>query len=764
MTMAERDPVCGMMVEPAQAAGTAVHDGKTYYFCAISCRDRFVAEPAKYLQPKLVSLGRRPSTPAPSMPHPPAPQAPPSPTGAIYTCPMHPEVKQRGPGSCPLCGMALEPLVVALEEPPDPELRDFTRRLAVGVILSAPLLVLAMAEIHAGFVQLALAAPVVLWGGWPLLVRAARSWRHPNMFTLIGLGTGASFLFSVGALLFPSALPRGFGAHPPLYFEAAAVITTLVLLGQVLELRARRATGGAIRALLKLAPATARRLTAQGEEDVPLATVVVGDRLRVRPGERVPVDGVVLEGSSPVDESMITGEPWPQEKSAGSRVTGGTQNGAGSFVLRAERVGADTLLAHIVRRVSEAQRSRAPIQRLADAVAAWFVPAVVAVALGTFAIWASIGPQPRLAYALVNAIAVLIIACPCALGLATPMSIMVGMGRGATAGILIRDAAALEVLARVDTLVVDKTGTLTEGRPRLIEVVPAAGFDADTVLALAAALERGSEHPLGSAIVRAADERRLTLAPATNFRVLAGQGVTGEIAGRSVAVGNEALLATLQVSIEMPGADERRARGHGVVFVAVDGKLAGLLDVADPIKPTTAEAIAGLRAEGLRLIMLTGDAEGTARSIATQLGIDEVVAGVAPDAKQDAVARLQSAGRTVAMAGDGINDAPALARAHVGIAMGTGTDVAMESAGVTLVKGDLRAILRARRLSRATVGNIRQNLFLAFVYNSVGIPLAAGALYPMFGLLLSPMIASAAMSLSSVSVIANALRLRRATL
>jgi Cu+-exporting ATPase len=625
--------------------------------------------------------------------------------------------------------------------------------------------VLAMAELASGFVQLALATPVVLWSGWPLLVRAARSLRRPNMFTLIGLGTATSYLFSLSALLFPAALPAGFGHHPPLYFEAAAVITTLVLLGQVLELRARRATGGAIRALLRLAPTTARRLSDGAEEDVPLEHVGVGDRLRVRPGERVPVDGVVLEGTSSVDEAMITGEPWPQEKTAGSRVTGGTQNGAGSFVMRAERVGADTLLAQIVRRVNEAQRSRAPIQRLADAVAAWFVPLVVAIAIATFVIWAGVGPAPRLAHALVNAVAVLIIACPCALGLATPISIMVGTGRGATAGVLVRDAAALEVLARVDTLVVDKTGTLTEGRPRLIEVQPEPGFDADTVLALAAAVERSSEHPLAGAVVRAADERKLTQPPARDFRMIAGQGVTGQVAGRRVAVGNEALLASQQIATATTtNADERRASGHGVMFVAIDGKLAGLLDVADPIKNTTAEAIAGLRADGLHLVMLTGDTAATAQAIAAQLGIEDVIAGVAPEAKQEAIARLQAAGRTVAMAGDGINDAPALARAEVGIAMGTGTDVAIESAGVTLVKGDLRGILRARRLSRSTLRNIRQNLFFAFIYNCLGIPLAAGALYPIFGLLLSPMVASAAMSLSSVSVIANALRLRRVAL
>ncbi len=700
------------------------------------------------------------------------------PAGTIWTCPMHPEIRRDGPGSCPICGMALEPLEPTLEEGPNPELADMTRRFWISAAFAVPLFVLAMGMDLLGWqplpmrtaswVQLALATPVVLWGGWPFFARfwASLTSRHLNMFTLIGLGVGVAYGYSLVATLAPGIFPASLhtmDGQVPVYFEAAAVITTLVLLGQVLELRARSATGRAIRALLGLAPKTARRVGADGrEEDVPLEHVHVGDLLRIRPGEKVPVDGVVAEGRSAVDESMISGEPVPVEKGPGDRVTGATVNGTGSLVMKAERVGRDTMLAQIVRMVAEAQRSRAPIQALADKVSAWFVPAVVLVAVIAFAVWSLVGPEPRLAHALVNAVAVLIIACPCALGLATPMSIMVGTGRGATAGVLVRNAQALELMEKVDTLVVDKTGTLTLGKPRLVKVAPAAGFDEDEVLRLAAAIERGSEHPLAAAIVEGALERGLALPDSTDFASHTGKGVAGRVDGRAVALGNKALLADHGIAVEAlePQADAHRADGEGVMFVGVDGRLAGLVVVADPIKDSAVGAVAELRRAGVRVVMLTGDNPRTAEAVARQVGIDEVIAEVLPEQKQVKVEALRREGRRVAMAGDGINDAPALAAADVGIAMGTGTDVAMESAAVTLVKGDLGGIVRARRLSRATMRNIRQNLFFSFVFNAAGVPIAAGVLYPWFGLLLSPIIAGAAMSLSSVAVIGNSLRLR----
>ncbi len=714
---------------------------------------------------------------------PPAPTE--APAGARYTCPMHPEIVQAGPGTCPICGMALEPVTVTAEEAPDPELRDMTRRLWIAAALSAPLFLAGMSDLIPGqplqhavppwafaWGQLLLAAPVVLWAGWPFFQRGWASVvnRSPNMFTLIATGTGAAFLFSLAATLFPGLVPaaqRGHGGAVPLYFEAAAVITTLVLLGQVLELRARASTRGALRALLGLAPATARRLAEDGTEaDVPLADVHPGDRLRVRPGERVPVDGEVLTGQSSVDEAMITGEPVPVEKGPGARVTGGTLNGTGGFVMRAERVGADSLLGQIVRLVGQAQRTRAPIQRLADAISGWLVLAVLAVAALTFAGWLLWGPEPAFTHALVNAVAVLIIACPCALGLATPMSVMVGTGRGAAAGVLVRDAEALEVLSKVDTLLVDKTGTLTEGAPRLAAVEPAGGFTADEVLRLAAAAERGSEHPLARAILDGAAARGLALPAAEAFRAIPGQGLVADVEGRALALGNETLLASRGVDVASlaPRVAALREDGQTVMLLAVDGRLAGLVGVADPIKATTPAALAALRAEGLRVVMLTGDSRATALAVARRLGLDEVEAEVQPAGKHAVVERLRREGRIVAMAGDGVNDAPALAAAHVGIAMGTGADVAMESAGLTLVKGDLSGLVRARRLSRATLRNVRQNLLFAFGYNALGVPVAAGVLYPFLGLLLSPMLASAAMSLSSVSVIANALRLRSARL
>ncbi|HYB44237.1 MAG TPA: heavy metal translocating P-type ATPase [Candidatus Methylomirabilis sp.] len=762
------DPVCGMEVDPAGAAGRAVHGGVTYWFCSEHCRDSFVADPERY---------RAPARPAEARAGEQASDI------RIYTCPMHPEVRQRGPGSCPKCGMALEPEAPTAEEEPSAELIDMTRRFWISLALTVPLVGLAMGEmlvpsilarpgsLARSWIQLALAAPVVLWGGWPFFVRGWHSivTRQLNMFTLIALGTAAAFGYSVFAVLLPSALPEGMRHHgaPSIYFEAAAVIVSLVLLGQVLELRARSATSGAIRALLGLAPKTARRLRDDdGEEDVPLAEVQLGDRLRVRPGERVPVDGVVLDGRSAVDEAMITGEPIPVEKVPGDRATGGTVNGSGGFVMRAERVGADTLLAQIVRMVGEAQRSRAPIQRLADLVSAWFVPAVVVAAVITAIAWSLYGPEPRLVYALVNAVAVLIIACPCALGLATPMSIMVGTGRGAQAGVLIKNAEALETMEKVDTVVVDKTGTLTEGRPRLMAVIAAAGFTDADLLSLAAGLEQGSEHPLAAAVLAGAGARGVTPVRVDEFRSVTGQGVTGVAAGRKVALGNPRLLAALGVEAAplSERAEALRLEGHTVIYLAVDGAPAGLLAVADPVKAETPEAIRQLQAEGLRVVMLTGDSRTTAQAVARTLGLDDVIAEVQPAEKAEVVKRLQAQGHIVAMAGDGVNDAPALAQAQVGIAMGTGTDVAMESAGVTLVKGDLRGIVRARRLSRATMRNIRQNLVWAFLYNALGVPIAAGVLYPVSGLLLSPIMASAAMSLSSVSVITNALRLRRVAL
>jgi Cu+-exporting ATPase len=765
------DPVCGMTVDTASPGGGSVkHEGTTYYFCSSSCRNKFQAHPEQY--------ATREGGDAPPDNPPPAEDS----SGRIYVCPMHPEVQQVGPGTCPKCGMALEPRTATSDEEVNPELVDMNRRFWIGVALTVPLFVLAMSEMIPGrplhqaigenvvtWIQFALASPVVLWGGWPFFQRGWASVTHRslNMFTLIALGTGAAYGFSVVATLLPGVLPhslRGHGGQVPVYFEAAAVITVLVLLGQVLELRARSSTSSAIRSLLGLAPKTARRIGDHGNEsDIPIEHVKPGYRLRVRPGERVPVDGRVAEGQSAVDESMVTGEPMPVQKEPGARLTGGTVNGTGSLVMEAERVGGDTLLAQIVRMVGEAQRSRAPIQRLADVVSAWFVPAVIVVALATFAIWSQVGPEPRLAHALVNAVAVLIIACPCALGLATPMSIMVGTGRGATAGVLIKNAEVLEIMEKVDTLVVDKTGTLTEGKPALVSVVASEGIEESELLRLAASLERPSEHPLASAVVSGAEGRGLTIANAIDFRSVTGKGITGTVDGRRVGVGNRKLLEEIGVNPDALDvrAEELRKDGQTVMFVAIDGRAAGLLGVADPIKTSTPEAIRLLHAEGVRVVMLTGDSETTARAVARKLGIDDVLAGVLPDQKGAAVKQLQAEGHVVAMAGDGINDAPALAQAQVGIAMGTGTDVAMESAGMTLVKGDLRGIVRARRLSRGTMRNIRSNLFLAFVYNALGVPVAAGVLYPMFGLLLSPMLASAAMSLSSVSVIANALRLRR---
>ena len=785
------DPICGMTVDPQTAKWKSEHAGRTYYFCSRHCLEVFQTDPEKYAVPpvkrteavvarRVGSKTRRGERPAAHETG--AAEVPP---GAVYTCPMHPEVRRPGPGACPLCGMALEPEAPAAEEGPNPELADMTRRFWVSLALTIPVAFIGMSDMLLGgalqhylspaalhWIQLALATPVVLWGGWAFFARAWASLvsLSLNMFTLIAFGTGVAYAYSVVATVAPGLFPASFvGPHgrPAVYFEAAAVITALVLLGQVLELRARARTSGAIRALLDLAPKTARRLAADGTEaDVPLADVQPGDRLRVRPGEKVPVDGRLVEGNTSIDESMVTGESIPAEKHAGDAVTGGTVNQSGGFVMAAERVGTDTLLAHIVRMVREAQRSRAPIQRLADAVAGWFVPAVIAIAVVTFIVWAVFGPAPALAYALLNAVAVLIIACPCALGLATPVSIMVGVGRGATAGVLIRNAESLEILEKVDTLVVDKTGTLTEGKPRLASVLPAAGSSEADVLRLAASLERGSEHPLASAIVAAAEARGIPLAEVRDFQAVAGMGVTGTVDGRACLLGNHRLLDTHKVD---PGdlaarAEELRRDGQTVMFLAVGGAMAGLIGVADPIKATTPEAIRALRADGVEIVLVTGDNATTAAAVARQLGITRVEAGVMPEAKGEVVRRLQAEGRIVAMAGDGINDAPALAQAHVGLAMGTGTDVAMESAGVTLVRGDLGAIARARALSRATMRNIRQNLFFAFVYNAIGITIAAGALYPWTGLLLNPMIASAAMTFSSVSVVSNALRLRRVRL
>jgi Cu+-exporting ATPase len=762
-----RDPVCGMTVDPATARHLE-HAGHTYYFCSEGCRTKFAANPGQYL--KTQTSPAKAETAA----------------GTIYTCPMHPEVRQVGPGNCPKCGMALEPAAPSLDAEDNTELKDMTRRFWLSTVLALPVLGIAMSDLfpgldlasrigHAltGWIEFALATPVVLWGGWPFFVRGWQSLVHRslNMFTLIALGTGAAYLFSVVALLAPGLLPdsvRMANGMSPLYFEAAAVITALVLLGQVLELRARSQTSGAIRALLQLAPKVAHRLSGSGEEsDVELDQVERGDRLRVRPGEKVPVDGIVLEGASHVDESMLTGEPDPVRKGKDDPVTGGTLNGSGSLMIRAEKVGSETLLSQIVHMVAEAQRSRAPVQRLADRVSAWFVPLVIAAAVAAAVIWVVWGPAPALSHALVVAVSVLIIACPCALGLATPMSIMVGVGRGAHEGVLIKDAAALERLEKIDTLVVDKTGTLTEGKPSLRDVVVVPGVAQDELLRLAAALESSSEHPLARAIVEGAKARSLgTASSASDFQSDPGLGVWGKVNGRSVLVGNAALLERHGITADalQEHADAHRAKGETAVFVAIDGKAAGLLAVADAIKPTTAEAVKALRALGIHLVMLTGDHAQTAHAVGEELGIDEVVANVLPADKAAAVRKFQSQGKVVAMAGDGVNDAPALAQAEVGIAMGTGTDVAMQSAGVTLLKGDLRGIAKAVTLSRRTMSNIRQNLFFAFVYNALGIPIAAGVLYPFFGLLLSPMLASAAMSLSSVSVIGNALRLRKVRL
>ena len=791
---ATRDPVCGMTVDPAKTPHKAAHNGETIYFCSAGCVKKFQANPEKYLaghvEPhdhaahaaggglvQIAPLGAA-SKAKPA-------QSAGAKSTAIYTCPMHPEIRQIGPGSCPKCGMALEPLDV-LDQPEDnSELQDMTRRFWVCLALTAPLFVLAMGSMipgnpfahwltgqQLGWLQFALATPVVLWGGWPFFARAWASilTRQWNMFTLIGLGVGTAFLESVVATIAPDHFPDSFRSehgHVDSYFESAAVIITLVLFGQVLELRARSQTNSAVRGLLELAPRTARRVKSDGSEsDVPLDEVQVGDHLRVRPGEKVPVDGLVLDGASNVDESMLTGEPVAVEKRAGANVTGGTLNGSGSLIMEAKRVGRETLLAQIVQSVSEAQRSRAPIQLLADVVAGYFVPAVALVAVATFIIWATIGPEPRLAYALVNAVAVLIIACPCALGLATPMSIMVGMGRGATSGVLIRTAEALETLEKVDTLVVDKTGTLTEGKPRLVAVEAVSPTTENEVLRIAASLEIASEHPLASAIAAGAAERGITVVPAKEFQSVAGRGVFGAVDGHAARFGAAAFLAEAQIDAEplLARAADLRALGQTVMFLAVDGKAVGLIGVADPIKQSASSALAALRAEGLRIVMLTGDNIATAEAVARQLGIDDVQAEVLPTDKHRVIEQLQKRGHIVAMAGDGVNDAPALAQANVGIAMGTGSGVAIESAGVTLVKGDLNGIVRARKLSRSTMWNIRENLFFAFIYNGLGVPIAAGLLYPFFGLLLSPMIAAAAMSFSSVSVIANALRLRRANL
>jgi Cu+-exporting ATPase len=762
-----KDPVCGMDVNPDKAAATSEWQGEMYYFCSTGCREKFAADPEGVLQRRAEKDKERKET---------VKEAP----GREYTCPMHPEVVQQGPGSCPICGMDLEPLVPTAGEEESDEYRDMRRRFVVSVVLTAPVFVIAMGHLIPGFghliparaaawIQLILATPVVLWGGWVFFVRGWQSLlsRNLNMFTLIALGTGVAWIYSVVAVLAPGIFPPSFRdetGEVAVYFEAAAVIVTLVLLGQVLELRARSRTGAAIRALLGLAPKTARRLREDGgEEDVPLEEVRKGDLLRIRPGEKVPVDGTVEEGTSAIDESMITGEPIPVEKTSGDRLVGATVNGSGSLVMRAERVGAETVLAQIVQMVAAAQRSRAPIQKLADRVATWFVPTVVAVSVLTFLVWGLWGPEPRMAHGIVNAVAVLIIACPCALGLATPMSIMVSTGRGAQMGVLFKNAEAIEVMRQVDTLVVDKTGTLTEGKPRLVAVRPAEGFAEDEILRLAATLERGSEHPLAAAIVGGAQEKGIEPGKAENFQSITGKGVTGRVGEGEVALGNRALLRDLGIE---PGdlareAETLRTEGQTVMFVVVDGRIAGLLGVADPIKESTPEAIRGLHAEGLRLVMLTGDSRTTAQAVAGKLGLDEVEAEVLPERKAEVVKKFQQEGRKVAMAGDGINDAPALAQAEVGIAMGTGTDVAMESAGVTLMKGDLCGIVRARKLSEATMRNIKQNLFFAFIYNALGVPIAAGVLYPYFGLLLSPMIAAAAMSMSSVSVVSNALRLRK---
>ena len=754
-----KDPICGMSVDPTATAHRASHDGQDYFFCSAGCRTKFIGDPMRYLNPPV--------------------EAEPAVPGAIYTCPMHPEIRQEGPGSCPICGMALEPETVTAEAPPNHELIDFTRRFWVGLVLTLPVFALEMgghlANLHmfipgqmSNWIQFALATPVVLWCGWPFFERGWTSLRtrRLNMFTLIAMGVGVAWLYSVVAVVAPTLFPPAFlkaDGSAPVYFEAAAVITVLVLVGQILELRAREQTSGAIRALLDLTPKTARRIRADGiDEDVSLDQIAVSDRLRVRPGEKIPVDGELLEGRVAVDESMVTGESMPVTKDVGDRVVAGALNKTGSFIMRADKVGADTLLSEIVQMVAQAQRSRAPIQRLADTVSGLFVPTVIAIALLAAVVWGLVGPEPRLSYALVAAVSVLIIACPCALGLATPISIMVGVGRGAHAGVLIKNAEALERFEKVDTLVLDKTGTLTEGRPSVTAILPALGFVEADILRLSASLERGSEHPLADAIVRAAKDRDIPLTEAADFDSPVGRGVRGTIEGRQVALGNTRFLGELSIDVSAlePKAEALRHDGATAIFVAIDGKAAGVIGIADPIKATTPAAILALKAAGLRLVMMTGDNRTTAEAVARRLGIDEVQAEVLPQDKASVVQQLRSQGRIVAMAGDGVNDAPALAAADVGVAMGAGSDVAIESAGVTLLGGDLQGIVRARRLSRAVMGNIRQNLVFAFGYNALGIPVAAGLLYPVFGWLLSPALAALAMALSSVSVIGNALRLR----
>ncbi len=756
------DPVCGMTVDPHTAKHRADFGGRTYYFCSAGCRTKFVHDPQKYLDTR---------------------EHAPLAEGTIYTCPMHPEIRQIGPGSCPICGMALEPEIASADAGPNPELADMTRRFWIGLVLTLPVFTLEMGAHVVGahnwvdpklsnYIQFAFATPVVLWAGWPFFVRGWQSLvtRNLNMFTLIAMGTGVAYLYSLAATFTPEIFPevfRGHGGAPAVYYEAAAVITVLVLMGQVLELRAREATSGAIRALLDLAPKTARRVKDDGnDEEVALDSVHPGNRLRVRPGDKVPVDGIVLEGRSALDESMVTGESMPVTKEKDSRVIGGTLNKSGSFVMRAEKVGRDTLLSQIVQMVASAQRSRAPIQRLADQVSAWFVPAVIAVAIIAFAAWATFGPEPRFAYGLVAAVSVLIIACPCALGLATPMSIMVGVGRGAQAGVLIKNAEALERMEKVDTLVIDKTGTLTEGRPKVVAVAPAAGFDESQILQLAASVERGSEHPLAAAIVAAARQRNIELIDVTGFDSPVGKGVVGTVDDKKLALGNARFLGELGIDTSALASDAERLRADGAtaILLAVNGEPAGIIAIADPVKATTAEALKSLADDKIRVVMLTGDNRTTAHAVARRLGIEEIEAEVLPDQKSAVVEKLRREGRVVAMAGDGVNDAPALAAAEVGIAMGTGSDVAIESAGVTLLKGDLTGIVKARRLSESVMRNIRQNLFFAFIYNALGVPVAAGVLYPIFGILLSPVIAAAAMALSSVSVVGNALRLRRVNL
>jgi Cu+-exporting ATPase len=757
------DPVCGMTVDPHIAKHRADHRGQPYFFCSAGCKTKFTADPQKYLGPR---------APEPVV------------EGAIYTCPMHPQIRQKGPGACPICGMALEPEMPSADTGPNPELADMTRRFWIGLALALPVMIDEMsghfgahwfAPALSNYVQLTFATPVVLWAGWPFFVRGAQSLatRNLNMFTLIAMGTGVAYVYSAAATLAPGIFPEAFRNHgaPAVYFEAASMITVLVLIGQVLELRARAATSGAIRALLDLAPKTARRLRGDGgDEDISLDAIQVGDKLRVRPGDKVPVDGTVLEGHSSLDESMVTGESMPVGKDKGARVIGGTINRSGSFLMRADKIGRDTLLSQIVQMVASAQRSRAPIQRLADQVASWFVPAVIAAALLAFAAWAMFGPEPRFAYALVAAVSVLIIACPCALGLATPMSIMVGVGRGAQEGVLIKNAEALERLEKIDTLVVDKTGTLTEGKPKVVAIIANTGFlpgfDETQVLRYAASAERGSEHPLATAIVKAAAERGIELVGVQDFDSPAGKGVTGQVEGKRVALGSAKILTEMKIDSAPLAQEAERLRQDGAtaVFLGLDSKLAGVIAIADPVKATTPAALKALSADGIRVVMLTGDNRTTARAVAHRLGIDAVEADVLPEQKSAVIEKLTREGRVVAMAGDGVNDAPALAASQVGIAMGTGTDVAMESAGITLLNGDLTGIVKARALSKAVMSNIRQNLFFAFIYNAAGVPIAAGVLYPAFGLLLSPVIAAAAMALSSVSVVGNALRLRRTAL